>query len=58
MLSLAAVLAAAAAVVPALGAVDAHSASIAETPFGDRHPAAVDRVSDASIGRDWSSVAR
>jgi hypothetical protein len=58
MLSLAAVLAAAAAVVPALGAVDAHSVSIAETPFGTQPPAAVVRAADASLGRDWSSVPR
>ena len=42
---------------PVLAAVDAHSAPISQTPFGDAPAAAPShRVADPAIGRDWTTV--
>lgn len=57
-LSLAACAAAVAAVLPAAGAIGARSVPLRATPFGQQPAGAVDGVSDASVGRGWTSVQR
>lgn len=57
ILSLAALVAVGAAVPPALEAVGAHSAPLAEAPFRDVPAApAPAHFADAAIGREWTSA--
>ena len=54
MLSLAALAACGAAVVPALGAIDAHSAPLRDAPFGTS--ASVPASADTGVGSEWRAV--
>ena len=58
MLTLATVAALGAAVVPAVGVIDSHSAALAQAPFSqDGSKQAPAHVADASIGGGWTTVA-
>jgi hypothetical protein len=58
ILSLAAFAAAVAAVVPAVGVIDSHSAEIAQEPFSrDGSKPAAAHVADPSVGSGWTTVA-
>ena len=56
MLTLATVAALGAAVVPAVGVIDSHSAAISQAPFSqDGSKQAPAHVADASVGGGWTS---
>jgi hypothetical protein len=55
VLTLAAAVAVGAAVPPALGVIDAHSAPLSKAPFG--RDVQTPHLADPAIGRDWRVVA-